>query len=230
MANINNQKDVKIPDIHNEKLAELIGIHLGDGTLTKYFIRISGDKRYDYHYFNYLSSLAEEVFGFKPIIRTERNRNILYIEILSKQVCNFFNNILKIPYGNKIDNSAKIPEFIMSNTNLSIACLRGLVDTDGSICRRDKSICLAFNSYNKSLLKQVAQLNRKHRLFTHQCKDEIGTNSWKQIIKFYKLVGSSNLRHIIRFCEKYYNNKNLYKQDVLKYLNKYKDTKLPYRL
>ena len=48
-----NTKKINFPKL-NEELAEFIGIYLGDGTLTKYFLRISGDYRYDIPYFNYI--------------------------------------------------------------------------------------------------------------------------------------------------------------------------------
>jgi len=43
------KKKVLLPFL-NEKLSELIGIHLGDGTLAKYFLKISLDPRYDLPY------------------------------------------------------------------------------------------------------------------------------------------------------------------------------------
>ena len=138
MGNKNNLTIVKIPEKVNEELAELVGAYLGDGTLTKYFIRISGDKRYDVSYIRYLAGLVENVFEFKPAIRFENNTNIIYLEIRSKMICDFFHKKLKILYGDKIRNKTRIPEQILGDKNLLKACIRGLVDTDGSICRRDK--------------------------------------------------------------------------------------------
>ena len=47
-----NLKNINYPEL-NEDLAEFIGAHLGDGTMSKYFIKISGDYRYDLSYFNF---------------------------------------------------------------------------------------------------------------------------------------------------------------------------------
>jgi hypothetical protein len=52
-------KKIKIFPL-NEKFAEFMGAYLGDGTLTKYFVRISGDYRYDLPYYNYLDKIIFE--------------------------------------------------------------------------------------------------------------------------------------------------------------------------
>ncbi len=223
-------KNITIPKTVNEELAEFIGVCLGDGTMTNYFIRISGDKRYDRHYFIYLQSLVEGLFGFKPDIRTEKGRNLLYLEIRSKTLCEYLHGEFGLPYGDKIENKAKIPHQVFKNVNLTRACLRGLVDTDGSISRRDDYMCLAFTSHNNSLKEQVFKIGSDLKLFTYKYNNQIGTNSLYNIMKFFREVGSSNISHVIRFCERYYNNRFLYKEEVLNYFDKYKNIKLPYKL
>ena len=64
---ISNSKKINIPEV-NEKLAEFIGVYLGDGTMTKYLLRISGDYRYDLHYFYYLNNLIKDLFGISGSI------------------------------------------------------------------------------------------------------------------------------------------------------------------
>jgi len=43
--------------------------NLGDGTLTKYFLRISGDSRFDVPYFTYLQEMTKELFGLSSSIK-----------------------------------------------------------------------------------------------------------------------------------------------------------------
>jgi intein/homing endonuclease len=152
-SNKSKLKQILIPQ-SNEKLAELVGIALGDGTLTKYFLRISGDPRFDTSYFNYISNLCEGLFGLKPSLRKEKNRNLMYLTIYSANVCNFLNK-LGLPFGDKIRNKAKIPEIFLRDLPLSIACLRGLIDTDGTVSKRANQLTLTFWSNNGILLNQV---------------------------------------------------------------------------
>ena len=38
-----------------------------------------------------------------------------------------------MPIGNKLENNVKIPDWVFDDSNLLKACIRGLIDTDGSI-------------------------------------------------------------------------------------------------
>lgn len=233
-SRLNNAKKIKIPPL-NEKLAEFIGAYLGDGTLTKYFVRISGDYRYDLPYFDYLSNITYELFDIKPSIRKEKNRNTLYITILSKKVCSFLNKNFNIRYGHKIKNKTSIPKKILENKKLSIACLRGLIDTDGSISRRGRKgsqFCIQFTSHNKKLLEQVNNIGKEIKIFTFYDKTGTGTNNKEKILEYFKKVGSSNLRHIVRFHERFYNKNTIYQREVIKYYQKdlYKSLNLPYKI
>jgi len=233
-SHLNNAKKIKIP-LLDEKLAELVGVYLGDGTLTKYFIRISGDCRYDIPYFKYLSEVIYELFSINPSIRKEKNRNTLYLTVLSKNVCSFLNKNFGLRYGHKIKNKTCIPKKILEDEKLSIACFRGLIDTDGSISRRGKrgsQFCIQFTSHNKKLLKQVHEIGKKIGVFTFGDKTGSGTNKQENILKFFKIVGSSNLRHIVRFHQRFYKNKTLYQRDVLKHYKKpfYINLTLPFKV
>ncbi len=225
-------REIKIPDF-NESLAEFVDVHIGDGTLTPNLLRITGNKLYDYHYFLYLKQLVWDIFGIRASIlydkRSVNQKNNILLSITSKELSKFMHG-LGIPYGDKIRNNCIIPEEILQDQKLAISCLRGLVDTDGSISRRDNYMCLSFDSHNPNLLKQVWTIGHNLGIFTHQLKDQIGTNSWKKIVRHFTVVGSSNLSNIIRFRERMDNNKRLYKYEVVKYFDKYKETKLPFKL
>lgn len=228
-------KDITYPEL-NENLAEFIGAYLGDGTLTKYFIRISGDYRYDLPYFNYLSKLIFKLFGIKPIIIKEKRLvNTAHLLIFSKKICSFLKDDYGIKYGHKIRNKTCVPKDILKDKELSIACLRGLVDTDGSVSRRGKGgsqFCVQFTNHNKKLLYQANSIGKRLRIFTYITGNGTGTNKWENILKYFEIVGSSNLRHIVRFCLRNYESKTIYVGDVVKYYKKnlYRNINLPFKM
>jgi len=229
-----NLKKIKIP-LLNEELAEFIGVYLGDGTLTKYQIKIAGDYRYDLPYYDYLLKIIFETFNIRASIHKTKNHNTSILLISSKNICSFLNEKFKLKYGHKIRNKTVIPKKILNNEKLSIACLRGLIDTDGYIGRRGRNgsqFCIQFGSHNKYLLEQVYNLGKKLGIFTFCDKVGCGTNKWENIDEYFKIVGSSNLRHIIRFHLRKFRNKTIYQREVLDYYNKkiYKDLKLPFRI
>lgn len=226
-------KEIKIPDI-DTRLAEFIGVHIGDGTLTPNLLRISGNKLYDYHYFLYLQRLVLDLFGLKASILFDRRRfnqrNTILLSIPSKKLAEFMHDVLGMPYGDKIRGKCRIPKEILRDDELTFACLRGLVDTDGSISRRDNYMCLSFDSHNPILLDQVWKIGNGIGIFTYRFKNQIGTNSWPRIVTYYKIIGSSNLSYIIRFSEKLYNNRRLYKTEVVNYFDMYKNKRLPFKI
>ena len=230
----NRLKIIKNPDL-NEKLAEFIGAYLGDGTINKYQIRIAGDYRYDLDYHKYLSRLIFELFGIETKIQKDKNYNTLITVVSSKNLCSFFHKNFNINYGDKIRNKTIIPTQILNDKKLAIACLRGLIDTDGSISRRGRGgsqFCIQFCSHNPFLLDQVYNIGKELGIFTFHDKTGAGTNKWENIEKYFKIVGSSNLRHIIRFYLRKYENKTIYQKDIPIYAEQdlYRNILLPFKI
>lgn len=228
-----NLKKIKIPGL-DEKLAEFIGVFLGDGTMTNYQILISGDIRYDLPYYNYLSKLVFDLFEIKPSIKKVKNGNSINLIIFSKNVCSFLTKTFGIKPGNKIRNKTVIPKQIMEDEELAKACLRGLIDTDGSISRRGRNgsqFCIQFTSHNKLLLDQVNEVGKRLDIFTFYDKTGAGTNKWGNIEEYFKIVGSSNLRHVVRFDLRR-KGKTIYRNEVLNYFEQdlYRDMVLPYKV
>ncbi|MEI7719379.1 MAG: LAGLIDADG family homing endonuclease, partial [archaeon] len=230
-----NLKKISLPKM-DESLAEFIGIYLGDGTINTYTLKISGDARYDLKYFEYISNLGKKLFNLDSKIVVEKNRpNVLLLIIRSKNLCFFLKNKYSLHFGNKIKNNTKIPEVILKSRKLSLACLRGLVDTDGCISRRGRNgsqFCVQFFNSNKVLLEQVKELGYKYGVFSYFTGGETGTNKWGNVEKYFKEVGSSNLKHIVRFLVRINEGKTLYLREVLQYypLKKYKELIFPFKL
>lgn len=230
-----NVKNIKCPEL-NEKLSEFIGIYLGDGTITRYLVRISGDARYDRNYFKYISSLVRELFGLTSNISKGKGKsNTLLLTIYSKNLCSFLNQNYGISFGDKIKNQTCIPSNIMNNKKLALACLRGLVDTDGCISRRGRNgsqFCVQFFNGNKKLLEQVRELGFRYGFFSYFTGCETGTNKWDNVQQYFREVGSSNMKHIVRFNVKLTEGNVIYLREVINYYKKplYKNIKLPFLL
>lgn len=221
-----NRKKVILPKM-NKELAEFIGICLGDGTLTKYFLRISLDARYDLSYADYIMNLIFRIFGIQARLRKENGKNLIYVTLHSITVCEFLHEKCGLPFGDKIINAASIPKLIIVNPELIKNCIRGLIDTDGTIYRGDT---VYFYSNNIKLIMQVKKVNSKLKIFTHVDDTRICTNSWPHTISYFRKIGSSNLKNVIRFSERYYKNKRIYVKDTPQYFKSYEETKLPFLL
>tara|TARA_Y100000034_G_scaffold17309_1_gene18890 strand:+ start:545 stop:1414 length:870 start_codon:yes stop_codon:yes gene_type:complete len=140
------------------KLAEFIGIMLGDGNLWKNRIKIAFDKR-NKEYLNYVSSLFFNIFGIKLNKEIHNGTNQAYLHCTNLYIVE---ELIKqgLKRGHKIKNNIGIPIWIKENKNYAKACIRGLIDTDGCIyvCKREKQTYIKFTNFNKQLLKDFKEL------------------------------------------------------------------------
>ena len=118
-------------------LAELIGIILGDGHLTRYvrterLVITCGFKKT--RYIKQVAQIVKNVFSKPPSIIKRKTKEAFDISLyqcdLSKR--------LGVPTGNKIKNDVGVPAWIKKNKEYIIRCLKGLFETDGCF-QRDPS-------------------------------------------------------------------------------------------
>jgi len=218
-------KSIEIPD-KDESLGEFIGITLGDGTLTKYFVRFSGDAVTDLPYFKeYIPKLILKLFKIKPSIYFDRSR--ICVVVCSVKLCEYLHKAWGLPFGDKILNKAQMSESILENTAMLKGCIRGLIDTDGYIGKDGDAFCIRFTSHNPLLFDQMKKAMKKFDVISFSFKTELGTRKKERILKYMSNIHSSNLKNVIRFKE-YNENKRLIKIKDLDFL-KYQNIKLPYK-
>jgi DNA-binding transcriptional regulator WhiA len=179
------------------KLAELIGIILGDGHLHKKQnkITIVGSLEDFYYYRYYVVPLIKSLFDVNPKLRKRNDRNAYYIDFSSKKVMNFLSEECGMIRGNKVN--AKIPRFIINDKKLIPYFLRGLFDTDG---------CLKFSKQGKDInYYPRIQIAIKESFFSEEIgliMDQIGFQygKWLELRKdnwsnstFYHISGKENL-------------------------------------
>lgn len=121
----------------DEKLAEFVGILLGDGSLTisrwreKLFSRVqvtfhSEQKEFICH----VSLLMQQIFGLKPIFKKRPHQLCVDLQIFHRSVmCDLL--LMGMQLSPKW-NRARIPIMFM-NTYFGKYVLRGYFDTDGSV-------------------------------------------------------------------------------------------------
>lgn len=122
---------------YTPELAEVCGIHAGDGYLrNKNYNReldISGSFEEQVYYDEHVIPLFSKVFGISITGRVFPSRGTYGFIIRNKEVIQKMHDV-GFPYGKKT-LIVRVPKFVMESTNPSIKCafLRGLLDTDGCI-------------------------------------------------------------------------------------------------
>ena len=160
-------KEIKRPP-RSAELAKFIGIMLGDGSIrSKYQLTVSFNYKTDREFAEHVARLIKRLFAVEHIISKRKDSLGADIVISSASVIDF---LLKqgLKAGNKVKNQVDIPAWIKSDMEFQKACLRGLVDTDGSLyCHRYKVnnkwyeyLKLDFTSCSKPLLRSVYAIFR----------------------------------------------------------------------
>lgn len=148
------------------ELAEIVGIMLGDGCnyynayYHQYEVRIAANYANEQEYLRKIViPLFERLFGLQGKIKTQANIGTIYACFASRELCQFLSGI-GIPTG-RAKSKAGIPSWIKSKEQFLAACLRGLIDTDGSIfrlSRRDyRLLRISFKNNNRKLLEDARQ-------------------------------------------------------------------------
>lgn len=120
-----------------EDLAEMIGIILGDGHISDsqnhYRLSIAFNPE-EKNYIEYVKNLMEKIFKVIPQYceRIRPGRNSARLRITRKEIVSFLLS-KGLKAGNKVKNQIGVPEWIKENSKYRVACLRGLLDTDGTI-------------------------------------------------------------------------------------------------
>ena len=208
-------KSITFPEKCKE-LAEFVGIILGDGNIYShskgkkigvYSVRIAGDykKDKDYH-LNYIQPLCVKPFEIKVRVRNHVINNERFICLDSKQLIKYLMSI-GLKSGDKIKNNLGIPTWIFKNKEFLKACLRGLIDTDGSVFRmsqRDSGLIrIGFTNHNTRLLDDTRAAFVKLGFYPSKIigNKKIFISRQSDIARYIKEIGFSNSKHKDRFKE-----------------------------
>ncbi|MDE1919177.1 MAG: LAGLIDADG family homing endonuclease [Patescibacteria group bacterium] len=169
-----HRKTVRIPR-PSQSLAEFFGIMLGDGGINNLWqANITMNSVEDAEYALYVQKLIENLFGILPPVRKRKGRNAVVISAASTTLVDFL--VEKgLPRGNKLKNGVCIPDWVLEKCSYRVACVRGLMDTDGCLFihshrtggKRYENIGLCFTSYSPKMLGQVAGVFEEFGIMPH---------------------------------------------------------------
>lgn len=164
-------KSITTPDEITPKLAELIGVVIGDGHVTytsrnrkEYEVCISGSREdFEKHHKTFVIPAFKELFNAEPYVRFRR-KDECETAFRSKLVASFFHKKLGIP-GNK--KNVSTPVLIKNGSvDMKISFLRGLFDTDGHFCLKKKDWrsdypVIGFSTISTPLFEDVKSMLRE---------------------------------------------------------------------
>lgn len=209
-----NTNKINIPR-KNKILAEFIGILLGDGSIFSFRahknrklisvheITVCGNLEKEADYIkNFILPMMEELFGVTPRIKLHNKNNEIFVVVSSIQLVRFLSDMGLKP-GNKIRNKSDIPDWIKEKKSFLMACIGGLIDTDGSVFRmskRDNLIRIDFRNSNEKLLKTVRESLIKLNYHPSKiiCNKTVFLSRQEEIKRYITEIGFHNSKHLKR--------------------------------
>lgn len=201
--NKSHRKIVSLPK-YSARLAEFFGLMMGDGGINNpWQANITLNAVKDREYALYILKLCDVLFGVAPAVRKRKEKQALVISLASTTVVDFL--VLNgLPRGNKLKGGLKIPQWILAKKSYRIACVRGLMDTDGCLFIHKHTVAgknynnlgLCFTSNSVELIGQVAAILEECRVAPHISGQgqRIYLYRADAVAKYLKIFGTSNNR------------------------------------
>ena len=197
-----NIKKVFTKPPRSKKLAELVGILLGDGSINNYQVRVTLDRKVDRAYAIFVRNLMHRVLGERPSFMERSEDNTIALTISGTGLVEILEQT-GLERGNKVVHQVDLPGWIRGRRNYAIACVRGLFDTDGGFYfhrkGRKQYLGWCFASFSKPLLRSVMNIllslgfnvkkSGEHKLFMY---------SLEHMSRYMRVVGSSNPKNIVK--------------------------------
>lgn len=198
------RKSVRFPK-ENVKLAEAVGIILGDGHISRFQVLIHTSALVDRKYADYIDRLFRDLFKV-GVCRRKIRRNTITLVVSSREIVEFFNR-MGLKSGDKIRNDVCIPKWILEKNPYVRACVRGLFDTDGCIYyhrhstrgREYNDVGWEFRNLNENLLNEVHRFLLKKGFKSKKKVGRVSLYNRANIRRFMEEIGTSNPKHKTRY-------------------------------
>lgn len=205
-----NRKGINLP-VRSEELAELFGIILGDGHLGKKELTITS-ALHERKHMEYAKESIRKLFGAdSKVFNSYTNENVVILDCYSSELVKFLGHE-GLSIGNKIKNRAALPKWVSTRNEFAFGALRGLFDTDGGIYCKQKGYSRAlieFQTASPCVRNDVMALLKKTGFapsksftrsgFTKKASYNVRLQQQPEVHKFFRLIGSSNPKNIVRY-------------------------------
>ncbi|MCL5407158.1 MAG: hypothetical protein M1429_01535 [Patescibacteria group bacterium] len=192
----------------SSKLAEIMGIIIGDGHLSEWQIVVSTNAMTDRNYAVFVQNCFKELFGISSFWRERNDDNTVSVVVSSKRLVKLI-HCLGMPIGNKLKKGLAIPYWIFQKDIYKKAFIRGLFDTDGCIYidkhringKKYMHYGWVITSASKMLIKDI--INILEDLNFHPTNKESQKSVYlrrqNEIKRYFQEVNTHNLKHKMRY-------------------------------
>jgi len=200
------RKPIKIP-AQSLELAELVGILLGDGHITNTQVIVYGNLVTEVEYSRFVASLFEHLFGITASVK--RGKGNTSMVIVSAVALVEYLDSIGLGRGDKIARQVSVPSWIFNERAYIRACVRGLMDTDGSVYpetkvyqeREYRYINLCFTTHSQPLAKAMKYMlcELGFRPTVSSDGQRVYLRRQKEVKSYFNEVGTNNPYHQGRY-------------------------------
>lgn len=184
------------------ELAEFIGIMLGDGGLTHFQCSIYLNSEIDKEFAYYVKNLMSKLFGITPKIYVHKKHKVCRVSVSSVNLVKYLTS-KGLCIGDKVRAQVGVPSWVLLNPEYVKACIRGLIDTDGSLIIHRYRIKgkeysypkISFSNRSEPLLEFVYWglgqfgLNPKRTY-----RSEVWLHNQNDVRRYLEIIGVSNYK------------------------------------
>ena len=217
----------------SEDLAELTGVLLGDGNISKdhHTISITLNQIEEPNYVNYIKNLIKSTLNQEPSVVDLPNNKAIQLRIYNTGI---IKGLLSkgLKSGNKVKNQVGVPLWIKKNHRFIIPCLKGLIDTDGSIFIRksNNAIGINFKNNSKPLVEDFREMcetlqirtSKVYNGWTHSRGKnfrhfKVSINAKEQVAKFIYIINPMKWNFRLKKFKNFMKSQGLSIEDLFKY-------------
>jgi len=188
------------------ELAEFIGIMMGDGGISEYQVVITLHHIDDLAYATFVVKLIKKLFSITPSVYHSPRKSVNNIVVSRKKLVQYLHG-LGLPIGNKVKQRFDIPEWVKCDKRFVTACLRGLIDTDGSIFTHRYRVKgtwyaykkLSFTSASEPLRKSMHAILKKFGFHPRMAGTNVRLDRIEDMKRYFSIIGSHNPKHLRRY-------------------------------
>lgn len=148
--------ELNFPDF-SDKLAEFVGIMLGDGHIGPGQIWIHLNSIADREYVLYIKELLKSLFRVNPGVHRRKNQHAIELFISSVDLIDYLRE-KGLFITNKVKYQVDVPYWIFSKNSYKKSFLRGFFDTDGSVYLLKFGVQMGFSNKSNPLLRSTRKI------------------------------------------------------------------------
>lgn len=198
-ARYNNKTvHVNVPIAFTPELAELFGILLGDGHISRFQVIITLGSQ-ESEYAQYVQTILEIIFKCQARIG-KRATGHFSVYVSSVELAAWLTKMGLV--NHKVRQQVDVPMWIQRNAKFSARFIRGFIDTDGSIYKLRYGLQISFTNKSLPLLHSLQKMLRAlgytpsvvsaYRVYLTKKND---------VERFFREIQPANTKHQRRYAE-----------------------------